>query len=161
MKSNLRLVFDSCKKEKRPALITYTVAGDNNKKNSLKILNSISKYADICELGFVHNCPIADGSQIQNSSYRALKNGITLKQTFDIVKKFKKDKPKKPLILMGYYNLIFQMGENNFLIQWKAGVDGLIIVDLPWPENKILRKSVKKNQSILSNSYHRRRQRIE
>ena len=145
MKSNLRLVFDSCKKEKRPALITYTVAGDNNKKNSLKILNSISKYADICELGFVHNCPIADGSQIQNSSYRALKNGITLKQTFDIVKKFKKDKPKKPLILMGYYNLIFQMGENKFLVQCrKAGVDGLIIVDLPWPENKNFAKKCKK-----------------
>ena len=137
MKSNIRLAFEKCKKEKRPALITYTVAGDNNKSNSLKILNAISSYADICELGFVHNCPIADGSQIQNSSYRALKNGITLKETFNIVKKFKKNKPHKPLILMGYYNLIYQMGENNFLIKCKkVGVDGLIIVDLPWPENK-------------------------
>ena len=90
MKSNISRAFNNCKKEKRPALITYTVAGDNNKINSLKILNSISKYADICELGFVHNCPIADGSQIQNSSYRALKNGITLKDTFDIVKSLKK-----------------------------------------------------------------------
>ena len=145
MKSNISLAFDNCKKEKRPALITYTVAGDNNKDNSLKILKSISKYADICELGFVHNCPIADGSQIQNSSYRALKNGITLNQTFDIVKKFKKEKPKKPLILMGYYNLIYQMGENNFLIKCKrAGVDGLIVVDLPWPENKNFAKKCRK-----------------
>ena len=145
MKSNISQAFNNCKKEKRPALITYTVAGDNNKINSLKILNSISKYADICELGFVHNCPIADGSQIQNSSYRALKNGITLKETFDIVKKFKKNKPNKPLILMGYYNLIYQMGENNFLNNCKdVGVDGLIIVDLPWPENKKFAKKCKK-----------------
>ena len=145
MKSNISRAFNNCKKEKRPALITYTVAGDNNKINSLKILNSISKYADICELGFVHNCPIADGSQIQNSSYRALKNGITLKDTFDIVKKFKKNKPNKPLILMGYYNLIYQMGENNFLNNCKdVGVDGLIIVDLPWPENKRFAKKCKK-----------------
>ncbi len=145
MKSNISLAFDNCKKEKRPALITYTVAGDNNKDNSLKILKSISKYADICELGFVHNCPIADGSQIQNSSYRALKNGITLNQTFDIVRKFKKEKPKKPLILMGYYNLIYQMGENNFLIKCKrVGVDGLIVVDLPWPENKNFAKKCRK-----------------
>ena len=144
MISNISLAFNNCKKENRPALITYTVAGDNNKNNSLKILNTVSKYADICELGFVHNCPIADGSQIQNSSYRALKNGITLKQTFNIVKKFKKNKPKKPLILMGYYNLIYQMGENNFLKSCKnAGVDGLIIVDLPWPENKNFAKKCK------------------
>ena len=145
MISNISLAFNNCKKENRPALITYTVAGDNNKNNSLKILNTVSKYADICELGFVHNCPIADGSQIQNSSYRALKNGITLKQTFNIVKKFKKNKPKKPLILMGYYNLIYQMGENNFLKNCKnAGVDGLIIVDLPWPENKNFAKKCKR-----------------
>ena len=115
MKSNLRLVFDSCKKEKRPALITYTVAGDNNKKILLRYLIQFQNMQIFVNL-VLYNCPIADGSQIQNSSYRALKNGITLKQTFDIVKKFKKDKPKKPLILMGYYNLIFQMGENNFLI---------------------------------------------
>ena len=145
MKSKINLAFNICKKEKRPALITYTVAGDNNKKISLKILNAISKYADICELGFVHNCPIADGSQIQNSSFRALENGITLKETFNIVKKFKKDKPNKPIILMGYYNLIFQMGENHFLLKCrKAGVDGLIIVDLPYPENKIFAKKCKK-----------------
>jgi len=145
MISNIKLAFDNCKKDNRSALITYTVAGDNNKNNSLKILKAISKYADICELGFVHNCPIADGSQIQNSSYRALKNGITLKETFNIVKKFKIFKPNKPLILMGYYNLIFQMGENNFLINCKkAGVDGLIIVDLPWPENKNFAKKCKK-----------------
>ncbi len=145
MKSKISLAFENCKKEERPALITYTVAGDNSKNNSFKILNAIAKHSDICELSFVHNCPIADGSQIQNSSYRALKNGITLKDTFKIVEKFKLNNPSKPIILMGYYNLVYQMGENNFLKSCKkAKVDGLIVVDLPWPENKSFAKKCKK-----------------
>tara|TARA_X000001036_G_scaffold248948_1_gene231983 strand:- start:212 stop:1012 length:801 start_codon:yes stop_codon:yes gene_type:complete len=145
MKSKIALAFKRCKKEKRPALITYTVAGDNTKSNSLKILNAISKHADIIELGFPHNAPIADGGQIQESSHRALKNGIKLKDVFQIVKKFKKSNPNKPLILMGYFNLIYQSGEDNFLKSCKTfGVDGLIIVDLPYPENKIFANKCKK-----------------
>ena len=143
--SPISLAFKNCKKEKRPALITFTVAGDNTKKNSLKILNSIAKYSDILELSFLHNCPIADGGQIQNSTYRSLSNGTTLKDTFQIAKKFKNKNPKKPLILMGYYNLIYQNGENNFLKNCKLSkVDGLIVVDLPWPENKKFAKKCKK-----------------
>ena len=144
MKSKIALAFDKCKKLKRPALITYTVAGDNTKNNSLKILDKISKHADILELGFAHNTPIADGGQIQVSSYRALKNGIKLKDVFQIVKKFKKD-PSKPIILMGYFNLVYQNGEDNFLKSCKSsGVDGLIIVDLPYPENKNFANKCKK-----------------
>ena len=145
MKSKIALVFENCKKEKRSALITYTVAGDNTQNNSLKILNAISKHADILELGFPHNTPIADGGQIQGSSYRALKNGIKLKNVFQIVKKFKKSNPNKPLIMMGYFNLIYQSGEDKFLRDCKAsGVDGLIIVDLPFPENKNFASKCKK-----------------
>ena len=145
MKSKIALAFRNCKKEKRPALITYTVAGDNTKNNSLKILNAISEHADILELGFPHNTPIADGGQIQGSSHRALKNGIKLKDVFQIVKKFKKNNPNKPIILMGYFNLIYQNGENNFLKSCKfSGVDGLIIVDLPYPENKKFANKCKK-----------------
>ena len=145
MKSKISLVFNNCKKEKRPALITYTVAGDNTKNNSIRILNRISKHADILELGFPHNTPIADGGQIQGSSHRALKNGIKLRDVFQIVKKFKKKNPHKPIILMGYFNLIFQNGENNFLKSCKSsGVDGLIIVDLPYPENKNFARKCKK-----------------
>ena len=145
MKSKIALIFDKCRKAKRPALITYTVAGDNTKNNSLKILNKISKHADILELGFPHNTPIADGGQIQGSSHRALKNGIKLKDVFQIVKKFKKNNPSKPIILMGYFNLIYQNGEDNFLKSCKSsGVDGLIIVDLPYPENKIFANKCKK-----------------
>ena len=68
--------FEKAKQENRPALLTYTVAGDSTKKQSLEILKTISKNADILELGVPHNTPVADGSQIQTSSYRAIKNGI-------------------------------------------------------------------------------------
>ena len=89
MNSLLNKAFLNAKKENRPALLTYIVAGDNSKKKSLEILKSISKYADICELGFPHNTPIADGGQIQTSSYRAIKNGIKINDVFSIVSKFK------------------------------------------------------------------------
>ena len=90
--SPISLAFKKCKEERRPALLTYTVAGDNTKKKSLEILNAISNHADICEIGFPHNTPIADGGQIQTSAYRAIKNGIKMKDVFQIVKNFKKNK---------------------------------------------------------------------
>ena len=113
--SFINSVFKKTKNEKRPALLTYTVAGDNTKKNSLEILKSISNYADICEIGFPHNTPIADGGQIQSSSYRALKNGIRIKDVFSIVKDFKKKKETKIVILMCYYNMVYQYGDKNFM----------------------------------------------
>ena len=131
------LAFKKAHKENRPALLTYIVAGDNNKKKSLEILKAISKNVDICEIGFPHNTPIADGGQIQTSSFRAIKNGIKISDIFEIVKKYKKIKNSNPIILMGYYNMIYQYGENNFLKMCKkSGVNGIIVVDLPWPENK-------------------------
>ena len=144
--SNLILkTFAKCKKEKRPALLTYTVAGDNTQKNSLNIIQNISNHADILELGFPHNTPIADGGQIQESSHRALKAGIKMNDIFKIVRKFKNIKKDKALILMGYYNLILQYGENKFLNKCRnSGVNGLIVVDLPWPENRNFAKKCKK-----------------
>ena len=137
MISLINQAFNNAKSENRPALLTYTVAGDNTKKKSLEILKSISDYADICELGFPHNTPIADGGQIQTSAYRAIKNGIKINDVFSITKEFKKLKKTKPIILMGYYNMIFQYNENKFLEKCKnVKVDGLIVVDLPHPENK-------------------------
>ena len=139
--------FKKTKNENRPALLTYTVAGDNNKKKSLEILKSISKYADICELGFPHNTPIADGGQIQTSAYRAIKNGIKINDVFSIVSQFKKFKKNKPIILMGYYNMIYQYNENKFLEKCKKSkVDGLIVVDLPFPENRIFASKCKKKK---------------
>ena len=146
MSSLLKKAFLNAKKENRPALLTYTVAGDNTKKKSLEILKSISNYADICELGFPHNTPIADGGQIQTSAYRAIKNGIKINDVFSITKNFKKSKKNTPIILMGYYNMIFQYNENKFLDKCKKSkVDGLIVVDLPYPENKSFASRCKKN----------------
>ena len=146
MKSQISLAFQKCREDNRPALITYTVAGDNTKKKSLEILKSISEHADIIELGFAHNAPTADGPQIQNSSYRALKNGIKLKDVFQIVKDYKKSKNAKPCILMGYYQMVFKYGERKFIKKCKqVGVNGLIIVDLPFPDNKEFSKLCKKS----------------
>ena len=143
--TNLASTFKKCRQEHRPALLTYTVSGDPNKQKSFEILKAISSHADICEIGIGHNCNTGDGKQIQNSTYRAIKNGIKIKDTFIIVKKFKKTKNAKPCILMGYYNSVVQYGENRFIKKCKqVGVDGLIVVDLPWPENKNFSKKCKK-----------------
>ena len=137
MLNPIRTAFIKAKKENRPALLTYTVAGDSSKKQSLEILKSISDDADILEIGVPHNTPVADGNQIQTSAYRAIKKGIKINDIFRIVKDFKKFNKTKPVILMGYYNMIYRYGENYFLNKCKiSGVNGLIVVDLPWPENK-------------------------
>ena len=145
MVNPISLAFKKARQENRAALLTYTVAGDSSKKQSLDILKSISKNADILELGVPHNTPVADGSQIQTSSYRAIKNGIKMSDIFKIVEDFKKSNKNKPIILMGYFNMIFQYGENKFINKCKtSGVNGLIVVDLPWPENKGFAKKCKK-----------------
>tara|TARA_Y100000591_G_C21634592_1_gene594610 strand:- start:169 stop:651 length:483 start_codon:yes stop_codon:yes gene_type:complete len=154
MQNSISQAFKKVKQKKRPALLTYTVAGDNSKKISIKILNSLSKIVDICELGFPHNTPIADGGQIQTSAYRAIKNGIKINDVFQIVKKFKKNRFVVPLILMGYYNMIYQFGEDNFLNECKnSGVDGIIVVDLPWPENRLFAKKCKKKKNLFCSTY--------
>ena len=146
MKNFINNAFKIAKKENRPALISYTVCGDYTKDKSLQILNSISKDLDIAEWGIPHNCPTADGKDIQNSSYRALQNGIRLNDIFKLVKRFKKTKPSKPMILMGYYQMIFNYGDKKFIRKCKeAGVDGLIVVDLSFPDNKNFAKLCKKN----------------
>tara|TARA_A100000164_G_scaffold133169_1_gene118161 strand:+ start:617 stop:1420 length:804 start_codon:yes stop_codon:yes gene_type:complete len=145
--SLINKTFSITKKENRPALLTYTVAGDNTKKKSLEILKSISKHVDICELGFPHNTPIADGGEIQTSSYRAIKNGIKINDVFSIVSEFKKIKKNKPVILMGYYNMIYQYNDDKFIAKCKKSkVDGIIVVDLPFPENKIFALKCKKKK---------------
>ena len=150
--SQISLAFKQSRIEGRPALLTYMVASDPGKKKSLEILKSISENVDVLEIGFPHSTPIADGGQIQTSAYRAIKNGFKMKDAFQIVKDYKKIKNPKPVILMGYYNMIYQYGENKFLKKCKqSGVNGLIVVDLPWPENKKFSKKGKKNQLALFN----------
>ena len=138
--------FKKCKAEGRPALLTYTVAGDPTKKKSLDILKAISKNVDIIESGMAFSTPIADGGDIQTSAHRAIKAGINLNETFKIIKKFKRTKYPRPVILMGYWNLILQFNENRFIKMCKkSGVSGLIIVDLPHPENRPFAKKCKRN----------------
>ena len=145
MLNPIKTAFIKAKKENRPALLTYTVAGDSSKKQSLEILKSISNNVDILEVGVPHNTPVADGSQIQTSAYRAIKKGIRINDIFKIIKDFKKFDKTKPIILMGYYNMIYQYGENYFLNKCKtSGVNGLIVVDLPWPENKDFARKCKR-----------------
>ena len=154
MLNPISIAFKRAKAERRPALLTYTVAGDSSKKQSLDILKLISKNVDILEVGVPHNTPVADGSQIQTSSYRAIKNGIKVDSIFKIIKDFKKFDETKPVILMGYYNMIFQYGENNFLRKCKSsGVNGLIVVDLPWPENKKFAIKCKKKKDIFYSTF--------
>ena len=166
MKNSIDLAFKTAQKESRPALISYTVCGDNNKKVSLDILESISKNLDIVEWGVAHNCPTADGKEIQNSSYRALKNGIKLNDVFQLVKKYKKSRFSKPLILMGYYQMIFNFGEKKFIKKCKeTGVDGLIVVDLSYPDNKKFALLCKKNsicfvQLVAPTTSHKRMKEI-
>jgi len=144
-KSLIAETFNKCKKEKRPALLTYTVAGDDTKNKSLEILKKISESVDIVELGLPFNNPVADGGEIQNSTFRSLKNGMKTKDIFQIVKSYKKFSLARPLIIMTYYNPILQYGEKKFLKDCKKnGVDGLIVVDLPHPENRIFSKECKK-----------------
>ena len=109
MLNPISIAFKRAKQENRPALLTYTVAGDSSKKQSIDILKSISKNVDILEVGVPHNTPVADGSQIQTSAYRAIKNGIKINDIFEIVKNFKKFDKTKPVILMGYYNMILSL----------------------------------------------------
>ena len=145
MKSEIQLAFEKCRKENRPALISYTVSSDPNIEKSLKILKSISPHVDLAEIGFPFSTPIGDGADIQTSSFRAIKNGFKMRDIFRLAKKYKNTKSSKPIILMGYYNMIFNYGENKFLKDCKkSGVSGIICVDLPWPENKDFAKKCKK-----------------
>jgi tryptophan synthase alpha chain len=125
------------KKEGRAAFVTFLMAGDPDPDTSLAIIKSLPQAgADIIEIGMPFTDPMADGPAIQAAGLRALKAGMTLKKTLDLVRGFRKDDDATPIVLMGYYNPIFIHGVDRFLNDAKqAGVDGLIIVDLPPEED--------------------------
>jgi tryptophan synthase alpha chain len=113
------------------------MAGDPDPKTALDIIKALPKAgADIIEIGMPFTDPMADGPSIQAAGLRALKAGMTLKKTLEMVGAFRKDDNTTPLVLMGYYNPIYIYGVDKFLVDAKsAGVDGLIIVDLPPEED--------------------------
>jgi tryptophan synthase alpha chain len=130
--------FDALRKEGRPALITFVMAGDPDLSTSLNILKALPKAgADVIEVGMPFTDPMADGPAIQAAGLRALKSGTTLKKTLNLVADFRRSDQATPIVLMGYYNPIYVFGVPAFLTAAKqAGVDGLIVVDLP-PEEDV------------------------
>ena len=129
--------FAALKKEGRAALVTFLTAGDPDPMTSLTILKALPETgADVIELGMPFTDPMADGPAIQMASQRALKSGMTLAKTLDLVRAFRTGDDDTPIVLMGYYNPIYIYGVDRFLSDAKsAGVDGLIIVDLPPEED--------------------------
>ena len=129
--------FAELKKQGRSAFVTFLMAGDPDPATSLEIIKALPKAgADIIEIGMPFTDPMADGPSIQAAGLRALKAGMTLKKTLAMVREFRKGDNATPLVLMGYYNPIYIYGVDKFLVDAKsAGVDGLIIVDLPPEED--------------------------
>jgi tryptophan synthase alpha chain len=129
--------FADLRKESRAALVTFLTAGDPDYDTSLSILKAVPQAgADLVELGMPFTDPMADGPAIQASSLRALRNGQTLKKTLAMVRTFRQADEQTPIVLMGYYNPIYIYGVDRFLADaTSAGVDGLIVVDLPPEED--------------------------
>lgn len=125
--------FAALKDEGRPALVTFVTAGDPDAETSLEILKALPVAgADVIELGMPFSDPMADGPAIQAGGLRALRGGQTMVKTLDMVRAFREGDDNTPIVLMGYYNPIYSYGNERFLDDAKAaGVDGLIIVDLP------------------------------
>src|SRR5580704_12110571 len=125
--------FAALGKEGRAALVTFTMAGDPDYDAALAILKALPKAgADVIELGMPFTDPMADGPAIQAAGLRALAAGQDMKRTLALVRDFRRGDDTTPLVLMGYYNPVYVYGSEQFLADAKAaGVDGLIIVDLP------------------------------
>jgi tryptophan synthase alpha chain len=125
--------FAALKAEGRPALVTYFMGGDPDYDTSLEIMKALPEAgADVIELGMPFSDPMADGPAIQLAGQRALKAGQTLVRTLDLAREFRKTDNETPIVMMGYYNPIYVYGVERFLDDaLAAGIDGLIVVDLP------------------------------
>jgi tryptophan synthase alpha chain len=132
--------FAALKNEGRAALVTFLMSGDPDEAASLAIIKALpAAGADVIELGMPFTDPMADGPAIQAAGLRALTAGQTLRKTLAMVREFRKQDDATPIVLMGYYNPIYIYGVDKFLIDAiAAGVDGLIVVDLPPEEDEEL-----------------------
>jgi tryptophan synthase alpha chain len=140
MTTRIERRFAALKEEGRAALVTFTMAGDPDYDTSLAIAKALPQAgADVIELGMPFTDPMADGPAIQVAGLRALKSGQRMTKTLALVREFRKSDDATPIVLMGYYNPIYIYGVDKFLIDAKsAGVDGLIVVDLPPEEDEEL-----------------------
>ena len=129
--------FAQCAAEGRAALVTFVMCGDPDLDTSLAVIKALpGAGADVLEIGMPFTDPMADGPSIQAAGLRALKAGASMKNTLRVVSEFRKTDADTPVVLMGYYNPIYVYGVDKFLIDAKAaGVDGLIVVDLPPEED--------------------------
>ncbi len=146
MSNRIDQKFITLEKEKKKALVSFVTSGDPNFHSSKKIIESLPSFGtDFIEIGLPFSDPMADGPTIQRSSQRAIKSGINLEKTFKIIKDFRKNDQKTPIILMGYFNPIFQFGLKSFFVTCrKVGVDGLIVVDLPPEEDSLIKNYTEK-----------------
>ncbi|OYY26160.1 MAG: tryptophan synthase subunit alpha, partial [Azorhizobium sp. 35-67-15] len=137
MTTRITARFADLAAEGRPGLVTFITAGDPDAATSLAILKALpAAGADVIELGVPFTDPMADGPAIQAAGLRALKGGQTLVKTLAMVRAFRDGDGTTPIVLMGYYNPIYIYGVPRFLADAKdAGVDGLIVVDLPPEED--------------------------
>ncbi len=135
--SRLTTRFAHCAREQRAALVTFVTAGDPDYATAEAILRALpGAGADVIELGVPFTDPMADGIPIQLAGQRALKAGQTLRKTLAMVQEFRKGDASTPIVLMGYYNPIYVYGVDAFIADaLAAGVDGLIMVDLPPEED--------------------------
>jgi tryptophan synthase alpha chain len=140
MPSRIDARFEVLRAARRVALVTFVMAGDPDPATSLAIAKALpAAGADLIEIGMPFTDPMADGPAIQAAGLRALKAGQTLRKTLALVKDFRQADNETPVVLMGYYNPIYVYGVERFLVDAKAaGVDGLIVVDLPPEEDEEL-----------------------
>ncbi len=136
-KTRIDVRFAKCAAEGRAALVTFVMCGDPDIATSLAIIKALpGAGADVLEIGMPFTDPMADGPTIQAAGLRALHAGASLKKTIQVVADFRAGDPDTPIVLMGYYNPIYVYGVERFLVDAKkAGVDGLIVVDLPPEED--------------------------
>ncbi len=139
--------FSRLRQENRAGLVTFSMAGDPDPKTSLEIIRALpTAGADIIELGMPFSDPMADGRTIQEAGQRALAQGIKLRNILDIARDFRITHPQVPLILMGYYNPVYHYGIDDFAADaTAAGVDGVILVDLPPEEEDEFRNAAEQN----------------
>ncbi|WP_171100516.1 tryptophan synthase subunit alpha [Ruegeria sp. HKCCD7255] len=129
--------FAALKADGKKAFVAYVMAGDPDFDTSLKIVKGLpGAGVDVIELGLPFTDPMADGPTIQAAGQRALDQGMTLQRTLDLARQFRETDDTTPIVLMGYYNPIYSRGVDTFLAEAKAaGIDGLIVVDLPPEED--------------------------
>ncbi len=129
--------FARLRADGKKAFVSYIMAGDPSPATSLEIMRGLpAAGVDIIELGLPFTDPMADGATIQLAGQRALEQGMTLRKTLDLVRAFRANDATTPIVLMGYYNPIYSRGVDRFLVEAKeAGIDGLIVVDLPPEED--------------------------